>query len=227
MYKNTKSVQVDKNMDFKPLIKKLERALKEKLPGEKAQNIMSPVSGETHVYKKADPAYSLKAAVLICFYPEKNNIYLPLIKRPKYGGVHSGQIAFPGGRYEDHDTCLTETALREAQEEIGIDPRKIILTGQLSKLYIPPSNYLVTPIVGFTENKPDFIIDPLEVDQLLIFNLSDLLDKNASVKSNVMTALNLRMDVPSFFIKGHVIWGATAMIISELITVIKNKTDVA
>lgn len=222
MHKNTNTVIGTLSMDFNVFISELKKSLKETLPGEAAQMIMAPVSRDIQMKYKNDTSNALEAAVLILFFPESQEIFIPFIKRPEYDGVHSGQIAFPGGRYEIGDENIMKTALREAHEEIGINYNDVSLIGTLSKLYIPPSNYLVTPVVGYSRKKPQFSIDPQEVDQLLLFSLNDILNRNAKGVSKVMTGLNLRMNVPSYDIDDHIIWGATAMIISELISVIRK-----
>jgi 8-oxo-dGTP pyrophosphatase MutT (NUDIX family) len=135
--------------------------------------------------------------------------------RPEYPGVHSGQISLPGGKFEDSDDSLVFTALREAREEIGINPVKVQIIGQLTEMYIPPSNFMVTPIVGYQTSPPRFRADPKEVARIIEVNLVDLLEKRNIRNKNIRLRTGISIKAPVYFIDGNVIWGATAMILSE------------
>ncbi len=209
-------------MEFKEFIDDLKHKISKGLAGKDAQMIMAPASREIQMKNLPPGLKASKASVLILFYPDGENIMLPFIKRPEYDGVHSGQIAFPGGKKEKDDKSMTDTALREAHEEIGIKIDDVHIIGPLSELYIPPSNYIVTPIAAYTDHKPDYSIDKSEVDLLLLFELSELLNPGAVKQHHVMTGLNLSMPVPCFSIHGHIIWGATAMMLSELKAIISR-----
>ncbi len=161
-----------------------------------------------------------RSAVLILFYPYKDSIFLPLILRPQYDGVHAGQMAFPGGRMERTDRDLTQTALREAQEEIGIRVQDVTVLGQLSELFIPPSNFYVQPVVGMMHTRPDFYPDPREVDAVVEVNLNTLLDETI-VGDSQIEVRGITVDAPFYGINGHRVWGATAMMIAELLAVMK------
>ena len=163
-----------------------------------------------------------RSAVLILFYPHKESIYLPLILRPQYDGVHAGQMAFPGGRMERTDRDLTQTALREAQEEIGIRVQDVTVLGQLSELFIPPSNFYVQPVVGMLTARPDFYPDPREVDAVVEVRLDTLLDKTI-VGDSQIEVRGITVDAPYYAIEGHRVWGATAMMIAELLAVLSNE----
>jgi 8-oxo-dGTP pyrophosphatase MutT (NUDIX family) len=155
---------------------------------------------------------------LILFYPHQDHIYLPLILRPKYDGVHAGQMAFPGGRYETIDRDLTQTALREAQEEIGIKAADVVILGPLTEIYIPPSNFLALPVIGYLPYRPDFYPDSREVDTVFEVNINEMTDKTII---NTMT-LNIKgaaIQAPYYEIQKNKIWGATAVMISELLDV--------
>ena len=159
-----------------------------------------------------------RSAVLILFYQHRDEIWLPLILRPKYDGVHAGQMAFPGGRFEKTDESLIRTALREAQEEIGIKANDVQILGVLSELFIPPSNFYVLPVVGILPYRPDFYPDPREVDQVFEVKFSEMNDE----KIVGLTEIDVRgvlIDAPFYDIQGHKVWGATAMMISELLAV--------
>ena len=208
-------------MEFDRLIQLLERVLQSPLPGKTAQMNMSPVPIDMRRFNIELPVNYRKSGVLILFYPDKNASYFPLIKRPEYVGFHSGQVAFPGGKMEINDENIVQTALREAEEEVGVDRRLVQVLGKLSDLYIPTSNFLVSPIIGFLDSKPDFIPEAKEVSRVIRTELPLLL--NPAIKKRKVLALgpNLNLDTPYFDIDGEVVWGATAMILSELIQVLQ------
>ena len=165
-----------------------------------------------------------KGGVLILFYPADSKIYMVFIKRTEYPGVHSGQISFPGGGWELSDKDIVETALREAEEEIGINRNSVVPIAKLTDLFIPPSNFLVTPIVGYTNERPDFIPDPEEVDRILEVPLDKLLDETNILEKEITIFPELSLNVPCFYVDGNVIWGATAMMLHELIDVIRAES---
>ena len=161
------------------------------------------------------------AAVLILLYPYNDSIYTVFMQRHNYEGVHGGQISFPGGKKEPADKDIIETALREANEETGVDPDSISVIGNLTPLFIPVSNMLVAPVVGLTGQKPVYIEQPEEVVFLFDADINKLLDP-AIVKSMSMLIRGESIDVKYFDYDGHVIWGATAMILHELLTIIRE-----
>ena len=195
------------------------------------QRLQRPLPGEAAHQKMASTArYKLgikpnertrRSAVLICFYPYQNSIYLPLILRPQYDGVHAGQMAFPGGRMERIDENLTRTALRETQEEVGIRVSDVKVVGLLTELYIPPSNFYVQPVVGILPYRPDFYPDPREVEAVLEVDLDALMDETILGDSQIEVR-GILVDAPFYAIQGHRVWGATAMMISELLTVLSE-----
>jgi 8-oxo-dGTP pyrophosphatase MutT (NUDIX family) len=161
------------------------------------------------------------SSVLVLIYFNDNKIFTSFILRPEYDGVHSGQIAFPGGRKEDEDKSEVDTAIREAREEVNIESSKINVLGSLSELFIPPSNFLVTPVVACAETRPDFIPQESEVEKIIEANISFLFDESI-VKKKILHVRNTKIEAPYFEVDGHVVWGATAMILSELREVIES-----
>ena len=145
-----------------------------------------------------------------------------LIQRKKYPGVHSHQIAFPGGKVEENDKDLAHTALREAEEEVGIASRKVKLLRSLTEVYIPPSNFMVTPFIGFSNFYPDFRAQPSEVEQIIEVTLEEFLDDTIVITQNLTTSYAKNIEVPAFILKGHTVWGATAMMLSEAKELIKE-----
>jgi len=173
------------------------------------------------LFPEADISKARLSGVLILLYPADGYISTVLIRRPVYNGVHSGQLAFPGGRKEEHDEDLIKTALRESKEETGIQPQDVNVIGQLSDLFVPPSNFLVSPVVGYSETKPFFVADPLEVDAIIEIPLEHLLNPEASTTKTV-EAGEWKASVPCYFIQNQIIWGATAMIISEFLEILNE-----
>ena len=137
------------------------------------------------------------------------------MKRASYNGTHSSQISFPGGKKDSDDLNLEATALRETEEEVGIDRMAIEILRPLTKTYIPPSNFWVSPFLGFIKTTPIFKTNE-EVDFLIEVPLSDLLDKRSLSLENLSTSYMKNIDVPCFKLNNYVVWGATAMILSEI-----------
>ncbi len=162
-----------------------------------------------------------KSGVLVLLYCLEGRLHVPLILRPTYDGTHSGQVAFPGGGSEEGDGDLTETALREAHEELGIAPRDVEVLGTLTDLYIRPSNYEVYPTVGRLKGMPVFRPDPGEVAQLIEVPLATLLDP-AHRRREAWQLADRSALVPFFAVQDQTIWGATAMILSELLAVVRT-----
>ena len=198
----------------------LKRRLKEPLPGLEAQVRMAPLRRLTELERFKVPDNARRSAVLILFYPGADGVQFPLILRNSYEGVHSGQIGLPGGRYEETDQNLLHTALREAEEEVGVPPADVEVLGSLSELYIPPSNFLVQPYLGVAHRRPDFVPDPTEVASLIEARLDRVRDSRYYQKSRIRHSSGVDMEVPSFNVQGHVVWGATAMMLSELLQVL-------
>jgi 8-oxo-dGTP pyrophosphatase MutT (NUDIX family) len=141
---------------------------------------------------------------------------LALILRTSYNGVHSSQIAFPGGKVEEEDADLSHTALRETYEEIGIHPQNIKVVRPFTEVYIPPSNFMVYPFLGYSENELDFVLQEEEVAGLVEFPFADFMNDNIIVNTVMKTSYAGSIEVPGFQVNEHFVWGATAMMLSEL-----------
>lgn len=164
-----------------------------------------------------------ESAVLILIFEDGNDLQITLIERNSYEGVHSGQMAFPGGSREEHDENLLATALRETHEEIGIPRAQVQLVRELSDIYIPPSNFMVTPFLSVTDKKPVLVPDPSEVNDIILFPVSALLnEKIIEERSLYLERYNTRLKFPAFIWQDKMIWGATAIILSELKDMLKN-----
>ena len=160
---------------------------------------------------------SKKAGVNILFHPNNNKVYFTLILRNKYKGVHSNQIGLPGGRFENEDKDIFQTALRETNEEIGVNSNKITLIKKLNNIYVPPSNYDIFPFMVYTADKVEFIIDKNEVQEVINIEIDQLINSRV-VKTKASQISNRQIDalVPAYKLGGHYVWGATAMILSEV-----------
>ncbi len=161
------------------------------------------------------------AAVLILLFPVNGSVHSILMQRPDYNGVHGGQISFPGGKRDATDKDIIHTALREAQEETGVNPREISVINTLTPLFIPVSNMIVTPVVGWSQQKPRFRHHPGEVLFLFEAEIVRLLDRTI-VRSTKMDIHSQKINVRYFDYDGKVIWGATAMMLHELLTIIRR-----
>lgn len=201
------------------IIEIIKSELSKPLPGEDFQRKMIPKSRLTEL--RIAPENVRQGAVLILLYESEHQLMTTFIVRTDDGGVHSGQISFPGGKYEDADNNLVITALREANEEIGIDTKNVTVLGNLSAMYIPVSNFKVTPVVGYYTGMPVFNISPAEVAGLIHMPLAHFIDENNRGLGTVDVRGN-NYEVPVFKAGTHQIWGATAMILSEFVQVLKN-----
>lgn len=196
------------------LIDLIKKALVGPLPGSEAQLLMAPSSRHTGIGESWQGNFR-ESSVLILFYPKDHIWHLPLIQRPVYNGVHSGQISLPGGKCEKQDAGYWETALREAGEEIGINPGDVTFLGKLTPLYIPKSNFYVFPQVGWLNYSPQLKPQPTEVDEIIEAPVNIFFDRQyRKTFSDNIRGTSLK--APYFDAGGRRIWGATAMIISEL-----------
>ncbi|MFT4734693.1 MAG: 8-oxo-dGTP pyrophosphatase MutT (NUDIX family) [Roseivirga sp.] len=191
------------------------------LPGRDAQALMAPRPIEESRFKE-NPKYPAKpSGVMILLYPKNGELYLPLMKRPSYDGAHSGQVSFPGGKVEETDKDLIETALRETEEEIGVDRNEISVIGQLTDLYIIASNFKVSPSLGLLSYTPAFKPDSYEVESVLEVPIKQLWDTARQGVQEMKFGKHI-IQSPFFEIEGHLVWGATAMMLSELMEIIKD-----
>lgn len=162
---------------------------------------------------------------MILLYEENGVIRFPLIQRSEYRGVHSGQIALPGGKAEDSDEDLIETAVREAHEELGIDPQKIDIVGSLTSFFVAASNFQVLPVVAYAKEFPQFVPDEREVAGVVIADLSAMIDPHTVKEKKITPAEGITFDAPYYDLNGQVVWGATAMMLSEFVTLTKSIYD--
>lgn len=200
----------------------LQEAISIPPPGQQAQyKAVPPERPHSDLEEVRHAKDTRHAAVLALIHPIDEIPHVALIERNTYPGVHSGQISFPGGKIEKSDTGLVHTAQRETEEEVGIIPQAYDIWGELTEVYIPPSRFLVKPFIGLAKNELDFIADPREVNQIVHAPLHRFLSEDALQPEEVAVG-DFKLKVPSYSWDGHIIWGATAMMISELSTLIRS-----
>jgi 8-oxo-dGTP pyrophosphatase MutT (NUDIX family) len=207
---------------FADFVQGLEKAILKGLPGESAQLRMAPLHRKPLNFDSSTKGAPKDGAVLLLLYPVNSSIKTVLIKRADYDGHHSSQVAFPGGKKEEGDESLYIAALREAEEEIGINRNDIRLIGALSNLYIPVSNFNVHPFVAQTANPPMFKLNTREVSSIIELDLDELNNEAIKGKKKIKLSNGLLLETPCYTIEGNTVWGATAMIISELHAVMQQ-----
>lgn len=192
---------------------RLRRTLLQALPGVDAQLRMAHIS---RIPLTPIPHDVRHAAVLILLFPNTTGWHLVLIRRkPIAGDIHAGQISFPGGRTHSGESP-EEAALRESAEEIGSPAQQIVTLGRLTSLHIPVSNHLVFPVVGFAHTPAIWTMQETEVDAVYEVPVSAFLDPQSRILSNVRVREGMILrDVPCYAVQDQLVWGATAMILSE------------
>tara|TARA_B110000977_G_scaffold82943_1_gene110836 strand:- start:264 stop:866 length:603 start_codon:yes stop_codon:yes gene_type:complete len=194
------------------------------LPGEASHHKMAPIERLEELTKESLKKNKAKrAAVMALFYPNRDGeTHLALILRKTYKGVHSAQVGFPGGKQEPSDISAEHTALRETQEEIGVLQQDITVLKKLTQIYIPPSNFFVAPFIGVCETTPQFILQESEVEALIEVKISDFLDDSIYCTRRLSTSYATDIEVPAYILNTHVVWGATAMMLSEVRELLKQ-----
>jgi 8-oxo-dGTP pyrophosphatase MutT (NUDIX family) len=211
-------------MDFSAFQSATAKIKKMPLPGEESHMEMAPLERLLELKRLAHKAQSAKkAGVLMLFYPsETYETNFVLILRKTYKGVHSAQVGFPGGKFEDVDTSFEDTALRETEEEVGVPSQTISVLRKLTEVFIPPSNYIVKPYLGITELNPVFIPQESEVEDIIEVPLAEFMDDGVLIRKNLSTSYAKSIDVPAFKLQDHIVWGATAMMLNEVRQLFKN-----
>ena len=210
---------------FQELLSNFYIELGKTLPGEASHLKMAPykrANANTILESKTTPRI---ASTLLLLHEKDTEINFTLIKRPNYNGVHGGQISFPGGKLEDKET-VKEAAIRETEEEVGVLKQDINILGELTQVYIPPSNFLISPFIGFLNEKPNYKPDNREVEKVIDVPISQLLDeslvKTKKIEMSKYGKNKLYIDAPYFELQQQVVWGATALILSEFKDILKK-----
>jgi 8-oxo-dGTP pyrophosphatase MutT (NUDIX family) len=211
-------------MRFNSFLKSVVKIKHLNLFGEVSHAKMSPPYRLELAEKMKEKAKNAKkAGVLALFYPNaEGETYLVLILRKTYKGVHSAQVGFPGGKYENEDKDLMVTAIRETEEEVGVPEKMVKVIKKMSPLYIPPSNFIVHPYVAISETTPKFVKQDEEVEAIIEVSIQDFLDASNAITTRVPTSFNVEVDVPAFKLNGHIVWGATAMMLGEIKDLLKQ-----
>ena len=208
-------------MEFNHFKSKIPALKTRNLGGLEAQFKLAPALRLKYNSDKIKANNPRKAAVMVLFYPNKNNkTTFLLTKRASYKGTHSAQISFPGGKVDALDANLQETARRETFEEVGVQVASRTVFREITPVYIAPSNFLATPFLALLSEKPKFSVN-YEVENIIEVLLEDLLNDNALSIENLTTSYMKNMDVPCFKLNGYVVWGATAMMLSEIKELLK------
>ncbi len=149
-----------------------------------------------------------QAAVLAVFYPGKEGeTRFVLILRKTYKGVHSNQVGFPGGRVEEHDRDLAHTALRETEEEVGIPQYEVEIVREMTRLYIPPSNFWVHPFMGVMKKTPVLVPQEEEVEAVLEIKFEDFMQDSCLIRETLSTSYANKIEVPAFLLKLNMWFG--------------------
>lgn len=211
-------------MNFDEFLISLSKIENIPLPAEVSQFKMVPPYRQELLRKQKEAIKDAKkAGVLALFYPdEANKTHFVLILRKSYKGVHSAQVAFPGGKLEDDDVTIEAAAVRETYEEVGVPIKSIKVVRQLSQVYIPPSNFNVYPFIGFCKKTPRFIKQEDEVEAIIEVPLNHFFDDKSIVNKKVKTSYSVEVEVPAFKLNEHIVWGATAMMLSEIKDLLKQ-----
>lgn len=173
---------------------------------------MKPVGDVRPLFDHKDPPRA--GGVIILLYEDEGIVRFPLIRRADYPGAHGGQVSLPGGKAEAGEDAI-QAALRECEEEIGVDRKLINVLGKLSNFLVIPSNFLVTPVIASIEEKPVFIPDAFEVSRILHAKLTDVTSEDAIRETEILAAGKYRMMAPHFEVENEIVWGATAMMLNE------------
>jgi 8-oxo-dGTP pyrophosphatase MutT (NUDIX family) len=194
------------------------------LPGIQAQIVMSSSERKKFINNfKNYELNSFKASVLICVYQNKyGDACFSLMQRPENEGIHSGQICLPGGKREEFDDSNWKTSIRETQEEIGLKAKRMKFVKSLSSIYIPPSNFMVYPFIAVYNKTPNFKIDDKEVRKVFDVPFEKLLDDSLKISIDISNEYMNERGVPAYNFYNNIVWGATAMILSEFEFLLKK-----
>lgn len=191
--------------------------LNENLPGEAAHAEMAPVNRPLSSFARKNTDLYRESAVSVILQVSSKNPEIILIQRPNYEGVHGGQVSFPGGKKDESDENLFQTAIRECKEEIGIDLYKNQFVGLLTPVFIPVSKFDVLPHVFILDSEVNFTPDPREVETIFKMQISSLMNENIRKRVSIPTQQGTVLkNIPCFEYENRIIWGATALMLNEL-----------
>ena len=209
-------------MRLHQILNKIKQIQEDNLPGFEAHAKMSPPLRGKFNANDLKKFNAKESAVMILLYEKNDQAHVVLTQRHDYDGAHSGQISFPGGKKDESDHDLRHTALRETYEEIGVALSNSDIISTLSWLYVPPSNFVIHPFVALIADMPAFVAEEKEVKEILEIPLEAFVNKENQKNHHFHNKkLNISFESPSYQINGKIIWGATAMILSELLTILE------
>jgi 8-oxo-dGTP pyrophosphatase MutT (NUDIX family) len=208
-------------MNLSQLVDRLTERLKLPLPGSVAHEPMRAIPVGELKPKFEHKIAPKPGSVMILFFEEAGQIKFPLTKRPDYNGTHGGQVSLPGGKAEPKEDFI-QTALREAEEEIGVSRDEMKVIGRLSDFFVIPSNFMITPVVGYVGSRPTYVPQESEVVKVIEGSLWDLLRDDAVQTKEILAAKTYRLMAPHFLIENEIVWGATAMMLNELRIIVKQ-----
>ena len=198
-------------MEFDNLIFHLKKRINTNLPGKDSHKKMK-ISYRNKKKISFNINKAKPAAVLLLLFPNNKKICFYLTKRTEKLKYHKGQISLPGGSNEKGESLL-ETALRETEEEIGVNKNEISILGKITPLFIPVTGFLMTPFIGFTSKKPFIKLDSMEVAEVFSVNILDLINNDKLITHRQLNGKNVT--IPYFNLNNQQVWGATSMVLSE------------
>ena len=209
-------------MDLDKLIEYLDIRLQHPLPGMEASEQMFPsLANGDRIKMKHDDA-AREGGVMVLLYQDGNTVRFPIIQRPIYSGVHSGQMALPGGKYEPDDADLIETALREMEEEIGVPAVDVQVLGNLSSFFVAVSNFQILPVIGVIRKVPQFVPQESEVDDIISADVEHLISEDYLKEKEMVVSGGATLRVPYFDLEDRIVWGATSMMLNEFKSILKE-----
>lgn len=209
-------------MNLDSLVQFLRTRLNDPMPGMEASKEMFPVLRNGDRLRMEHDEEAREGAVMILLYQEGGTVRFPIIQRPIYPGVHSGQMALPGGKREQGDKDLVETALREMEEEIGVPADDVEVIGSLSSFYVAVSNFQILPVIGLTRKQPMYKPQQSEVADIISADLSHLINDAYRKEKEMVVTGGVILRSPYFDLEGREVWGATSMMLNEFKVILKE-----
>lgn len=208
-----------------PAIAEFEASLRKRLagtlPGAEAHLRFAPVPQRQGWTPGHLPADARAAAGLLLIYPGPQGLSVPLTVRASGLRRHAGQISLPGGAIDPGET-LRDAALREAREEIGVDSSLTRVLGELTPVYVLVSGFTLHPVVAVTDQAPVFTPAAHEVEKIIEVTLEHLCDAS-HIRRGTRTREGVAVEYPYFDLLGHQVWGATAMVLGEFVTLLRSE----